>query len=244
MVTKEYVRKKYFVDGWSIRKISRQAEISRQTVRKMLKDSAIPKYRSVKARPSPVMGRYSKVIQRWLKEDEKAPPKQRHTARRIYTRLVEEYGFKGGESTVRRFVRLLKQEPKECFMLLTASPGEQAQVDFGHAWVIIGDKRYNVSIFCMRLKYSSVPYTVAFLNERLEAFLEGHVKAFEYFGGVPKEGIYDNARTQIVKILQGPDRQEHEAFSNLRAHYLFNSTFCRPGHGNEKGSVENLVKYV
>ena len=112
MVTKEYVRKKYFVDGWSIRKISRQAEISRQTVRKMLKDSAIPKYRSVKARPSPVMGRYSKVIQRWLKEDEKAPPRQRHTARRIYTRLVEEYGFKGGESTVRRFVRLLKQEPK------------------------------------------------------------------------------------------------------------------------------------
>jgi len=244
MVTKEYVRKKYFVDGWSIRKISRQAEISRQTVRKMLRDSAIPKYRSVKARPSPVMGRYSKVIQRWLKEDEKAPPKQRHTARRIYTRLVEEYGFKGGESTVRRFVRLLKQEPKECFMLLTASPGEQAQVDFGHAWVIIGDKRYNVSIFCMRLKYSSVPYTVAFLNERLEAFLEGHVKAFEYFGGVPKEGIYDNAKTQIVKILQGPGRQEHEAFSNLRAHYLFNSTFCRPGHGNEKGSVENLVKYV
>jgi len=84
----------------------------------------------------------------------------------------------------------------------------------------------------------------AFPTERLEAFLEGHVQGFAYLGGVPKQGLYDNAKTQVVKILEGPNREEHEMFSSLRAHYLFDSHFCRPRHGNEKGSIENLVKYV
>ena len=96
----------------------------------------------------------------------------------------------------------------------------------------------------MRLKYSQVPFVMAFPTERLEAFLEGHVQGLAYFGGVPKQGLYDNAKTQVVKILEGPKREEHEWFSSLRSHYLFDSHFCRPRHGNEKGAVENLVKYV
>lgn len=244
MVDKEYIRKLYFVKGLSIREISRRLGHSRVTVRKMLKDSDIPRYQRRKPTPSPVMDPFREVIQKWLDEDEKLPKNQRHTAKRIYTRLVEEYGFKGAESTVRRFVSRLRKEPKECFVLLDASPGEQAQVDFGHGLVVIAKEKVRVSLFCMKLKYSQVPFVMAFPTEKLEAFLEGHVKAFEYFGGVPKEGLYDNASTQVVKVLSGPHRKEHEVFSALRAHYLFDSSFCQPGKGNEKGSVEGLVKYA
>lgn len=244
MVDKEYIRKKHLVEGWSIREISRQLKVSRPTIRKMLKDGEVPRYNRQQPKPCPVMDPYREFIEAILKEDENAPVKQRHTAARIYERLCDEQDFSGGESTVRHYVRKLRNIQKECFLKLEAATGEQMQIDFGHAEVNIGGERKNAHLFCMRLKYSSVPFVIAFPTERLEAFLEGHVQGFAYFGGVPKEGLYDNATTQVVKILEGPDREEHEWFSSLRAHYLFNSFFCRPARGNEKGSVESLVKYV
>jgi transposase len=244
MIDKEYIRKKHFLEGWSIHELSRQLKISRQTVRKMLKEGEIPKYNRQIPKPCPVMDSFREVIESILKVDETAPVKQRHTAARIFTRLHDEYGFNGGESTVRRYVRNLKKNKNECFLVLEANPGEQMQIDFGHAEVDIGGKRVTSHLFCMRLKNSGVPFVVAYPTERLEAFLEGHVQGFAYFGGTPKEGLYDNATTQVVKILEGSEREEHQWFSSLRAHYLFNSLFCRPAKGNEKGSVETLVKYV
>jgi transposase len=244
MVDKEYIRKLHYVEGWSIRKISRQLPVSRPTIRKMLKDSGIPKYNLTKPRPSPVMDEFRPILQQWLFEDQSAPPKQRHTAVRMYERLRDEYGFTGAESTVRRVVSQLRKSVPECFIPLTAAPGEQFQVDFGQALAVINGVETKAHLFCMRLKHSHVPFVCAFPTERLEAFLEGHVLGFEYYGGVAREGLYDNAKTQVVKILEGPLREEHEWFSSLRSHYLFNSHFCRPRRGNEKGSVENLVKYV
>jgi len=244
MVDKEYIRKLFFLEDWSVRKISRQLPVSRPTIRKMLKDAEIPKYNLEKSRPSPVMDKYRPILKEWILSDQAAPPKQRHTATRMYERLRDEYGFTGASSTVRRVVAQLFQSVPECFIPLTAAPGEQMQVDFGHAQVVIAGISTQACLFCMRLKYSQVPFVVGFPTERLEAFLEGHVQGLAYLGGVPKQGLYDNAKTQVVKILEGPQRKEHEIFSSLRSHYLFDSHFCRPRHGNEKGSVENLVKYV
>jgi len=110
--------------------------------------------------------------------------------------------------------------------------------------VTIAGVRTEVALFCLRAKASKVPFVAAYPTERLEAFLAGHVAAFEFFGGVPAELWYDNAKTAVTKILAGPAREEHERLSALRAHYLFESSFCTPGAGNEKGSVENLVGYV
>ena len=244
MVDKEYIRKLYHMEGWSIRRISRQLPVSRPTIRKMLLDSEIPKYNLTKPRPSPVMDEFRPILQQWLLADQSAPPKQRHTAARMYERLRDEYGFTGAESTVRRVVSQLRKSVPECFIPLAAVPGEQFQVDFGHALVNINGIETKVCLFCMKLKYSHVPFVWAFPTERLEAFLEGHVLGFEYYGGVAEQGLYDNAKTQVVKMLEGPLREEHEWFSSLRSHYLFNSHFCRPRRGNEKGAVENLVKYV
>lgn len=244
MVDIEFIRKQHFVKGWSIRKISRHLQIARQTVRKALQTTEIPRYKLTRPRPCPVMDRYAPVIEAWLVADETAPPRQRHTAHRIYERLVAEFGFTGGESTVRQFVRKLRNEHPAVFIPLEAGYGEQAQVDWGQAKVILGGVPTLVHLFCLRLRKSKVTFAWASPTEKLEAFLEGHVRAFSWLGGVPAQCVYDNLKTAVVKILAGPERQEHQFFASLRSHYLFDSLFCNPESGHEKGSVENGVGYV
>jgi len=223
-------------DGWSIRETARRTGWSRQAVRKALAaPAAPPRYELSAPRPAPVMGPYLPLVRQWLADDESAPRKQRHTARRIYDRLESEHGFAGAE---------LRGARREVYVPLEAPWGRIAQADFGGAVVTIAGVRTEVALFCLRAKASKVPFVVAYPTEKLEAFLAGHVEAFAFFGGVFAELWYDNARTAVVRILAGPAREEHERLSALRAHYLFGSSFCAPGHGNEKGSVENLVGYV
>jgi transposase len=245
MVDVEFIRKQHLNEGWSIRKIAGRLEISRQTVRKVLASPAEPpRYRRAVPRAQPVMGPYMGIIEQWLKEDETAPRKQRHTARRIYDRLVAEYDFPGSEVTVRRAVRRIRGRKVEVFVPLEAVPGKVAQADFGQAHVLIAGSMEKVFIFCLRAKHSKVPFARAYPTEKLEAFLDGHRAGFEFFGGVLSELWYDNPKTVVTKILSGPYRIEHEHFSRLRAHYLFDSSFCNPAAAHEKGSVENLVGYV
>lgn len=239
----EFIRKMHD-RGWSIRKISRHLGMSRPTVRKALRSAEIPKYNLAGSRPAPVMDGFSNIVLAWLEGDKHAPTKQRHTAKRIYNRLVDEYGFKGGESTVRRFVARNKPSKSDVFIPLTCDYGEVAEVDWGQAHVRIAGVPEVAHLFCLKLKRSNAPFAMAFPTEKLEAFLAGHVAGFDWIGGVPASLVYDNPKTAVTKILAGPEREIHRTFSSLRAHYLFDSIFCAPGAGNEKGSVENLVGYV
>jgi transposase len=244
MVDVEFIKKKS-AEGWSVRKIARQLEISRQTVRKVLAAPAEPpRYRQMVPRAQPVIGPYLPVIEAWLAADETAPRKQRHTAKRVYDRLVELYGFSGSEVTVRRAVRAVKGRKVEVFVPLEAPPGKLAQADFGQAYVLMSGTMQKVFLFCLRAKHSTAPFVRAYPTEKLEAFLDGHVRAFQFFGGVFSELWYDNPKTAVTKILGGPERIEHEQFSRLRAHYLFESSFCTPREAHEKGSVEHLVGYA
>ncbi len=229
----------------SIREIARRTGWSRQTVRKHLAGAAEPPvYRAAGPRPRPVMDPFTSIVEQWLTDDLTAPRKQRHTAKRVFDRLVDEYGFTGSEVTVRRAVARIRGKRIEAFVPLEAPWGHIAQADFGTAVVTIGHERREVALFCMRAKASKVPFVIALPTERLEALLAGHVAAFEFFGGVFDEVWYDNPKTAVTKILSGPHRIEHERLSALRACYLFDSSFCTPACGNEKGSVENLVGYV
>lgn len=229
----------------SIREIARRTGWSRQTVRKHLAGAAEPPiYRAASPRPRPVMDPFVGIVERWMADDLDAPRKQRHTARRVFDRLVDEYDFTGSEITVRRAVARIRGKRIEAFVPLEAPWGHIAQADFGTAVVMIGRERREVALFCMRAKASKVPFVIALPTERLEALLAGHVAAFEFFGGVFGEVWYDNPKTAVTKILSGPHRIEHERLSALRACYLFDSSFCTPACGNEKGSVENLVGYV
>ncbi len=242
MVTKESIRKQHFREGWSIRKIARETGRSRQYIREALKDADVPKYKPRARQPMPVMKDYIEVISEWLEQDKHAPKKQRHTARRIYDRLVAEYDFRGAQSTVRRTVGALRAVPSEAYIPQDAGYGEEAQVDFGQATILLNGKESKVHLFCLRLRASKVPFVYAYRSEKMECFLDGHVRAFTDLG-VPLRCRYDNASITVKKLLGGPERQETNLFSSLRAHYLFDSEFCNPAKGNEKGAVENLVGY-
>lgn len=244
MVHIEFIKKKHLQEGWSIRQIARHLTISRVTVRKAIRMKEIPRYRLSCEKPAPVMGPLKGVIEQWLKEDEERPRKQRHTARRVYTRLVEEYQFPGSESSVRKCVQKLRGQVTEAFIPLEADAGKMGQVDWGTAMVRIGGVERTVHLFILRLRHSGVCFARAYFQEAMESFLDGHRKAFEWLGGVPRTLVYDNLKTAVVRILEGPKREETTLMSALRAHYLFESAFCRPGEGHEKGSVENGVGYV
>jgi transposase len=244
MVDIECIRKLVLRDGWSIRKASRELRVSRQTVRKALESSGPFRYRRREPPRCPAIDPYRGVIRAWLKEDETAPRKQRHTAKRIYTRLVDEYGFAGAESTVRRHVARMRPKPDEMFLPLSADWGQMAQVDWFPAKAFIAGEPQGISVFAMRMRTSRVVFAWASRTEKLEAFLEGHVRAFQWLGGVPRECVYDNPKTAVTKILAGSEREEHERFSSLRAHYLYEGYFCNPAEAHEKGSVENVCGYV
>jgi transposase len=248
MVQAEYIRWLYYQQHLSIRAIAKKVGSARKTVRKIiaLADARDYKYTKRLPRPCPVMGPVMPVIQAWLKEDENRPRKQRHTARRIYCRLKEEYGFKGSEESVRRAVRLLRQQAQvqPAYIPLSFALGEAAQCDWGEAQILLGADLIKVYLFVMRLCASRALFVRAYLHQNQEAFLEGHRLAFEFFGGVPKRVIYDNLKVAVKKVLEGTRREEQEGFSALRFHYVFSAEFCNVNQAHEKGQVENGVGFA
>jgi len=239
---KEIIRRLYFIEGWSMRRIARERHHSRHTVRRALEDPGPPVYKRKAPRSRPVLGRFLGIIDRWLEEDRQRPPKQRHTARRIHARLTSEFGFRGGESSVRQYVREQRPRP-EVMIPLEHDPGE-AQADWGEAHVYLDGRLTKVQMFCLRLCYSQRPFAMAFLRQSQEAFFAGHVAAFEELGGAPRRITYDNLTLAVKRVLTGPHREEQQGFVAFRSHYLFESNFCRPREAHEKGLVENLVGYV
>lgn len=250
MVQIEYIKWLYHREHLSIRAIAKKVGSSRKTVRKVLalEDPRDHKYTKTFPRPCPVMGPVMPIIEAWLEADRDKPKKQRHTARRIYLRLKEEYGFKGSEESVRRVVRLIKQRQKEkehqAYIPLEFALGEAAQCDWGEAKILLGFELVKVYLFFMRLCASRAIFVRAYLCQNQEAFFEGHRLAFEFFGGVPKRVIYDNLKTAVKKVLKGTRREEQEAFIALRCHYAFAADFCNVRQAHEKGQVENGVGFI
>jgi transposase len=191
---REEIRRAYFIDGHSIRQIAREGHHDRRTVRKALHDAGPPRYTLRESRARPVLDPFLAVIERWLAEDTKRPPKQRHTARRIYHRLVAECGFSGGESTIRQYVRERRPRTPALFIPLAYAPGADAQCDFGEAQVILQGKPTTVQFLCLCLClcYSKLPFVIAFPHQRQEAFFEGQRQGFAFFGGVPHAIWYDH----------------------------------------------------
>ena len=183
------------------------------------------------------------MIDAILEWDRTAPVKQRHTGKRIFERLRDEHGFAGGYTVVKDYVRICRARGRETFVPLAHPPGH-AQVDFGEAVGVIGGVRQKIHFFCMDLPQSDACFVKAYPAETTEAFLDGHVSAFAFFGGVPLSILYDNLKIAVAKICGDGKREPTRAFSELLSHYLFEDRFGRPGKGNDKGKVEGLVKYA
>ena len=237
------VRRAVLVEGRSQRSVAREFGLARVTVRKMLGYSVPPGYRRKEPAKRPKLGPWVGVIDAILEQDKNQPAKQQHTAKRIFDRLRAEHAFPGGYTIVKDYVRVATLRRREMFVPLTHAPGT-AQADFGEALVIVGGEERKAHYFAIDLPHSDDCFVRAFPGETTEAFLEGHVQAFAYFGGVPTTILYDNTRLAVARILGDGTRQKTRAFSELQSHYLFAEKFGRPAKGNDKGNVEGLVGYA
>ena len=186
---------------------------------------------------------YTGVIDRILEEDLGVPKKQRHTAKRIFERLRDEYGFDGQYTIVKDYVREHRRLSREMFVPLFHAPGH-GQCDFGEALVVISGVEHKAHYLILDLPHSDGCFVKAYPAETTEAFLDGHVSAFAFLGGVPQSILYDNTRLAVARILGDGRRKRTRAFTQLVSHYLFEDRFGRPAKGNDKGKVEGMVGYV
>ena len=199
------VRRFVFIEGNSRREAARVFGLNRETVAKMCRFSLPPGYMRTKPVDKPKLGPLLPVIDAILEADRTAPVKQRHTAKRIFERLRDEHGFGGGYTVVKDHVRLCRARERETFVPLAHPPGH-AQVDFGEAVGVIGGVRQKIHFLCMDLPQSDACFVKAYPRETTEAFLDGHVSAFAFFGGVPRSILYDNTKIAVAReaIRTGP----------------------------------------
>ena len=240
-----YGRVRYAVqiEGLSHREAARQFGIDPRTVAKMVRFSVPPGYVRKKPPARPKLDPFILVIDGILLDDKSRPKKQQHTAKRIFERLRDEYGFTGGITIVKDYVAGWHRRAQEMFVPLVHPPGH-AQVDFGEAIGIIGGVERKIHFFAFDLPHSDACFVVGYPAETTEAFCDGHIRAFAFFGGVPQSILYDNTKIAVARILGDGKRQRTRVFTELQSHYLFEDRFGRPGKGNDKGKVEGLVGYA
>src|SRR3954453_4795167 len=237
------IRRRVLADGLSGRAACREYKIHWKTLKKILDNPEPPGYRRTKPRRPSILEPLLPVVHQILEDDKKAPRKQRHTAKRIFDRLKAEHGYLGGLTIVKDAVRAWRLTTAEVFVPLAHPPGE-AQVDFGHAEGVLAGQPTKVAVFVMTMPYSDAVFACTFPRECTEAFLEGHVRAFAFFGGVPRRISYDNAKVAVARITGTRDRKLTGEFLRLKSHHLFEEHFCLVRRPNEKGHVETLIGFA
>jgi transposase len=238
----ELIRRRVLNEGKSQRQVARELGHSRKTIAKALTLRIPPGYRLTEPRQRPVIEPFGHIIDAWLEQNKKTRRKQKLTAMRIYDRLCDEYGFAGHYATVQRYMKDAANRQKEVFMPLQFEPGEEAQVDWHEGYIIDNGVERKVQFFVMKMCFSKAPFVYPYKKANLESFLDGHVRAFEYFGGVPQRIAYDNLKCAVIRVGKGKNRRLNQRFKELKAWYLFETRFCNIAKGNEKGDVENLCK--
>ena len=247
MDTISKVRIAHLVDGKGIREICRDYKLSRNTVRTIIRSGKTDQIYERNDQPRPKLGQYIARLVELMKEDEAKPVKHRRRAQLLYEQLQRE-GYPGGYDTVRRYIAQWKLEagkaPAKVFIPLEYDPGDAFQFDWSYEKVELGGVPVEVKVAQFRLCHSRKPFCVAYTRENLEMVLDAHIRAFEFFGGVCRRGIYDNLKTVVTKVLIGKDRVFNRRFQNLASYYLFEPVACTPAAGWEKGQVENQVGVV
>jgi transposase len=230
-------------DGKSVRAIARKYHLSRNTVRKYLRGAELePRYRRAQE-SKPKLGPFVEALEQLLEDDWPRPKRERRTALMLFEEL-QRRGYQGAYDSVRRHVKAWNAERRalsDVFIPLSFEPGEAFQFDWSQQTVVLGGRTTKVSIAHVRLCHSRLPICIGYLRESLEMVMDAHARAFAFWGGVCRRGIYDNMKTVVAKILLGKERTFHPRFLAMAAHCLFDPTACTPAAGWEKGQVENQV---
>ncbi|GAA1836508.1 IS21 family transposase [Agromyces salentinus] len=247
------IRRDARIEGLGIRALARRHGVGRQTVRQALA-SPEPPPKKTRVRTAPRLDRFKPLIDAMLREDLDAPRKQKHTATRVFDRLIAEHGATElSYSTVRNYVRTRRPQidaasgrPFDVFVPQEHAAGAEAEVDFGEVWVVLAGVKTKCHMFVFRLSHSGKAVHRVYSTQSQEAFLEGHIDAFEEIGGIPTRYIkYDNLTAAVQSVLygRGRDRIENERWVLFRSHYGFDSFYCQPGikGAHEKGGVEGEV---
>ncbi|MCB5281631.1 MULTISPECIES: IS21 family transposase [unclassified Arthrobacter] len=247
------IRRDARVEGLSVRALAARHGVHRRTVRQAL-ESATPPERKPRQGVSWRLDPFKAAIDVMLTEDTTAPRKQRHTARRILARLIEEHSAEElSYSTVRDYVRVRRAQIDveagrrvEVFIPQEHAPGAEAEVDFGELWVLLNGVKTKCHMLVFRLSHSGKAIHRIYPTQAQEAFLEGHIEAFNDIVGVPVKHIrYDNLTSAVTAVVfgQGRQRQENERWVLFRSHYGFDAFYCQPGiaGAHEKGGVEGEV---
>ncbi len=229
-------------EGMSQREAARHFGVSRDSVRKMLAFSVPPGYRRTAPVKRPKLDGFTGIIDGWLEGDRAVHRKQRHTAKRVFERLRYEHGFTGGYTIVKDYMRERERRGREMFVPLAHPPGH-AQADFGEAEAIVGGVLQKAHFFVMDLPHSDACFVRAYPAATAEAWVDGHLHAFAFFGKVPVSVLYDNDRCLVSKILPDGTRRRALLFNGFLSHYLCRDRYGRPGKGNDKGNAEGLVGY-
>lgn len=247
METIRKIRCAYHRDKKSIRQIAREFKLSRNTVKKVIRQDVTEFTYDRKAQPLPKLASYQETLTGYLETDAVKAPRERRTAVVLFEELQRQ-GFEGGYDSVRRYVQKWRKstEGKKVIAYIpqTFAPGEAFQFDWSYEQVELAGIVVIVKVAHFRLCYSRMPFCVAYARESLEMVLDAHVRAFEFYGGSCRKGIYDNLKTVVTKVLMGKDRTFNRRFQNLASHYLFEPVACTPAAGWEKGQVESQVKFM
>jgi transposase len=245
MVQHDYIRFLYYNQNKSQRAIAREMGIHRETVKRAIKNPE-REYNINIERDKSVNGEYGDRIRQLIEYNSKQSRNEKLTKTRMHELLCDE-GYRGSYSSFTYQTRQIEDKlginRNEAFLKLLPLKGS-LQVDFGEVYVMQNSLPIKTNIFCAKLCYSKVEFVKAYPQQKTEFFFDGLTSAFAFFGGIPKKIIFDNLKPAVKKVLKEQERELQEEFLKFKSFYCFDAEFCAPGKGNEKGLVENLVKYV
>lgn len=239
------IRRMYHIQSKGIKTIARELKLSKNTIKKIIREDKTSNIYKRNKQPLPTMDEYKNQLIGILEANATKPIRQRYTAKKAYQELCNN-GFKGSYATVNRFITNWRVDThigkKKVFIPLEFAPGEAFQFDWSEEEVELHGQLMRVKAAHIRLCYSRMFLIVVYRNEQLEMVFDAHDKALRFFSGATKKGIYDNMKTAIQKVLVGKDREFNRRFIEMCSHYLFEPIACTPAAGWEKGQVENQVE--
>ena len=238
------IRRAYFEQGRPIKEIVRTLSVSRATVRKVVRSRATEFKYERGVQPAPKLGEWVEVLSEILEKEARLPRRERRSTQRLFEELRGR-GYDGAHDSVHRFVKAWRGErarvPAQAFVPMIFAPGEAYQFDWSHETITLQGLPLTIKAAHMKLSHSRMPFVRAYFRETQELVFDAHDKAFRFYGGVCRRGIYDNMKTAVEAIFVGKARQYNRRFLQMCSHHLVEPVACTPAAGWEKGQVENQV---